>query len=218
MNYKNSILLLPTILLLASCGSEGNKEVTEVKQPEPAAKEAPAPNTGSGFILDVQGSTIIWEGFRVKYSHRGTINAKSGEFQVENGTLVGGKFTIDMNTIREGEGKVKLDGHLKAGKFFDAASHPTSTFVITEVTAAEGDPDVTHNVKGNLTIKGITKNIEFPAKISVSENEVQASAAFSFNRVDWDVKYGSGTFFDDLGDDVISDDISITLNIRGVKG
>ena len=150
---------------------------------------------------------------------QGTIALSNGKLEVANGAIKGGMFEIDMASITNtdleaGKGKEKLEGHLKAPDFFDVAQFPTGSFQIVEVTPATGVADVTHNVKGNLTLKGIEKSITIPANIAVMGDKLTAvTPSFTINRTDWDIKYGSGSFADLAKDKIINDDISLVLQL-----
>jgi polyisoprenoid-binding protein YceI len=98
--------------------------------------------------------------------------------------------------------------------FFSTEKFPTSTFEITEVKAGESGMV---NVSGNLTIKGISKNITIPAKIAKDDKGAQVDATFSIDRTEWDIRYGSGKFFTDLGDKLINDAIDFKLALKATK-
>ena len=162
--------------------------------------------------VDTTQSTIIWKGYKVLGSHAGTIKIKEGGLDFDKGVLTGGKFTIDMTSIdvtdlEAGQGKEKLAGHLNSPDFFSTQEFPTATFVITKVTSRGKADD--YKVKGDLTIKGITKNISFNA----IANEAKATADFQIDRTDFNVQYGSGTFFEKLGDNTIYDEFDLSLNL-----
>jgi len=168
------------------------------------------------------GSKLMWTGNKVSGSHNGEIMIKSGNL-VKEGEKMTGDFTVDMTSINcldlEGDYKGKLEGHLASADFFNVEEHKTATFEITKVrpvrTMEEGN--TTHKVTGNLTIKGITNEIEFPASIKFDGDKFMADAAFDIDRTKWDVKYGSGGFFDGLGDKMIYDDIEFELSLVGAK-
>jgi len=174
------------------------------------------------FKADTKTSKIEWVGKKVTGQHNGEINLKSGEFTIKKGNIVKGNFTIDMQSIvaldLQGEWKEKLEGHLKSPDFFDAEKHNTATFSITGSEVKADDKGNTHIIKGNLTIKGITKPLSFPAKITVKDNKLVAIADLTINRTAYDIKYGSGKFFEGLGDKMIYDDFEVKLNFGAVSG
>ncbi|TVZ27430.1 polyisoprenoid-binding protein YceI [Gillisia sp. Hel_I_86] len=161
--------------------------------------------------IDVEESKVTWRGEKVTGSHIGTINLKSGFLNIENDKLIGGEFVMDMtsisNTDLSGENKQKLEGHLKSEDFFGVEKHPTSTLVITSI-AEKGNGS--YGVVGNLTIKNITKPVTFDLKM----NGDTANAKLTIDRSKYDVKYGSGSFFDNLGDKTIYDNFDLEVNLK----
>lgn len=159
--------------------------------------------------VDVSKSTVTWKGYKVTGEHEGTINIKSGVLMFDGKTLTGGKFEIDMTSINttdlEGDYKNKLDGHLKSADFFGVENHPTAKLEITKAVA-KGN---TYTVTGDLTIKNITNPITF--EMTVNGNN--ATAALKVDRAKYDVKYGSGSFFDNLGDKTIYDEFDLNVNL-----
>lgn len=162
--------------------------------------------------VDAKASTIAWKGYKVIGSHEGQISLNNGFLEFENGALSGGEFTMDMSSIvctdLEGEYKGKLEGHLKAADFFDVANHATASMQITEV--AVGRTRDAYHIKADLTIKGITKSVEFDAVIG----EESATANIKIDRTAFDIKYGSGSFFDGLGDNMIYNEFDLEVNLK----
>jgi polyisoprenoid-binding protein YceI len=174
-----------------------------------------APGTGvEKLTVKTKSSTIKWTGGKVGGSHNGTIQLKEGSLQLENGVLVGGNFTIDMSTITNedlsGEYKGKLEGHLKSDDFFGVDTYPTANFELTQ-SIPQGPGK--YKVTGNLTIKGITKEIKFPATVQEENGEYIATADITVDRSEYNVRYGSGSFFDDLGDKVIYDEFELAVKL-----
>lgn len=165
--------------------------------------------------VDTEQSTITWKGYKVLGSHTGFVNVKDGDFQMQDGALLGGSFIIDMNSITctdlEGEYANKLVGHLKSDDFFGVANFPTATFVITQVIS-RGTPG-SYKIVGDLTIKEKTQQIKFNANISEEEGKSIAVADVTIDRSDFDVRYGSGSFFDNLGDNTIYDEFDLSIRL-----
>ena len=160
--------------------------------------------------IDTDKSTIVWTGKKVTGSHEGTLQFKKGEVIMENGKLKGGNFVVDMSSIQvtdleTGKGKEKLEGHLNSDDFFGSASHPEATLVITNVEE-QGDQ---YTVMGDLTIKNNTRPITFEMKAT----ETTASTEVKIDRTKFDIKYGSGNFFDNLGDKMINDDFILDVTL-----
>ncbi|WP_425391856.1 YceI family protein [Ekhidna sp.] len=160
-------------------------------------------------------SVITWTGKKVVgKSHNGTLKLKEGALQMDGNKLTGGSFVIDMNSLNNedlsGEWKAKLEGHLKSDDFFSVETYPTAEFVITE---AKSTGKNSYDITGDVTIKGKTETISFPATIKENGGNYEATADLSFDRSKFDVKYGSDSFFDDLGDKVIEDNIDLSVKL-----
>ncbi|MGJ3233854.1 YceI family protein [Marivirga sp.] len=169
--------------------------------------------------VDTNSSQIAWVGKKVTGQHNGTVDIKEGALEMEDGQVMGGSFVIDMTTIDvldlEGEYKGKLMGHLRSDDFFSVEKYPTAKFVITSIDKSEAT-DATHFVAGDLTIKGITNKITFPANVTIENGKANAKASFALDRTKWEVRYGSGSFFDGLGDKMIYDDFELTVNLSSL--
>lgn len=214
---KISAMLLFSMAIV-SCSNSPDGEKSE------ATSAKKVKNTTEGamdYTLNAKRSLIQWEGTKPGGSHNGTIDIKDGSFRVEDDQIVGGKFTIDMNSIKnkdlqDPEKITKLVGHLKSADFFDVEKFPTATFEITNIKEAKptGDFKTTHTITGNLTMKGNTKSISFPAQVEFVGNFIKAqSNNFVIDRSKWNVRYGSRSFFDNLKNKYINDDIALRIRI-----
>jgi len=160
--------------------------------------------------LEVKESTINWLGKKVTGKHHGTITLKEGYLEMEGDNIVGGQFVIDMTSITvldlKGDMKGKLEGHLKSDDFFGVADYPTATLVVNN---AKKNGSI-YTVNGNITIKGITQPISF----DLNKDGNTATTTVTIDRSKFNVRYGSGSFFDNLGDKTIYDDfqLDVTLN------
>ena len=163
----------------------------------------------TSFEIDTKASKVYWTGKKVSGEHTGYLHIDAGTVSVKNDKVVGADVKLDMNSIEctdlSGEWKDKLVGHLKSDDFFSVEKFPTAVFKITEV---KGD-----KVVGDLTIKGITHQVIFPAKVKVDGNTVIASGTATIDRTKYDIKYGSGKFFSDLGDRMINDEFEIKFEL-----
>jgi|SRR3989344_2542878 len=169
-----------------------------------------SPLTGSQtYAINSEKTVMRWEGKKPlipNYTDRGTIAVKSGTVAMKDGAVTSGSFIIDMTSIAavstgKNSGETMLSKHLKSAAFFDTEKFPTAEFVITGV--ANNPEDMMYQVAGNLTIKGITKPITFPAKIYQAGDAIKAEARVTLDRTNWNVRYGSDKFFDNLGDKII---------------
>jgi len=161
-------------------------------------------------------SSLKWFATKVTGKHDGTVKLSSGSLLTDGKSVTGGSFDIDMTSltvvdITDPGMNGKLLGHLKSDDFFSVEKNKTAHFEITKVTSKSGnDFDLT----GKMTIKGITQEITFPATIITTAKEVKATAKITLDRTKWDIKYGSGKFFEGLGDKIIHDDFVIELNLQ----
>ncbi|RNL85652.1 YceI family protein [Sinomicrobium pectinilyticum] len=161
--------------------------------------------------VDVTTSKITWKGYKVTGSHEGVISLKEGSLIFEGDKLTGGEFVVDMTSLTstdlEGDSRSKLDGHLKSDDFFGVETHPTSKLIITKVKASGKNA---YKVTGDLTIKGKTHPVTFD--LSVYGNK--ATGALKIDRSKYDVRYGSGSFFDNLGDKTIYDEFDLVVDLN----
>jgi len=214
-------MMAAVAVLAASCNMEKAEEATTGD-----AQEVEAVVEATNVALD-SGSVVAWRGFKsyVASEHVGTIGVQEGTFAVLDGKVVGGSITIDMNAIVntdiEDEGKNGyLVGHLKSQDFFFVDSFATGVFEIVEVkeVAAEGTNSV---VVGNLTLRGVTNSIEFPANIAVNEGSVSFDApTFSIDRTKWGVKFHDSedaSIAETLKEDLIDHSIELTISVTATN-
>lgn len=169
----------------------------------------------SDLKINTEVSSVNWVGKKVTGQHNGSINIKGGTLNLHDGHLSGGTIVIDMASITcedlkdEGYNK-KLVGHLNSPDFFDVAKNQTATLKIIGVKVVEGKK---HMISGMLTIKGITKAINFPATVDMKDGKLGAYAEIKVDRTLYDIKYGSGKFFEGLGDKMVDDEFTIKFKI-----
>lgn len=171
------------------------------------------------YKVDPKKSTLAWTAKKVTGEHQGTIAISNGTLLATNNVLVGGSFDIDINSItvtdiQDQESNTKLLHHLKGDDFFAAAKHPKASFVITYVKPKSGN---TYDVKGNLTIKGITNEVAFPTTLQANADGVSATAKITVDRTKYDIKYRSTNFFENLGDKAIYDTFDLDVVLVAAK-
>jgi len=166
------------------------------------------------FKVNVAESKVTWFGKKVTGEHNGPIKLKNGFIAVENGKITGGKFEMDMNSIDNndlsGGMKDRLVGHLKSDDFFSVSAHPVSTLVLTSVTPESGNK---YTFKGDLTIKGITHPVEFSGSADFGNSSLNAKGKMLVDRSLYNVRYGSGKFFEGLGDRMIYDEFTLEFTL-----
>ncbi|MFZ4931049.1 YceI family protein [Chryseobacterium sp. Mn2064] len=186
------------------------------------SNEVTTTKDGSQYTLDTLNSKVEWKGYKVfkseNTSHFGTIKFESGDVTVKDGKLESGKFVADMNSLTSvdlkdsPEDMGKLNGHLKSGDFFEVEKFPTASFEITKVTpSTEGDYNTL--LDGNLTIKGITKPVQFKANVSVKEGEVSvATEPKDIKREEFGVKFQAPA-----ENGVIKDEVTLQINVKALE-
>lgn len=161
--------------------------------------------------INVEKSSINWNAKKVTGEHSGTVNFQEGALIFKNGKVAGGNFTVDMTSLTttdlSGDWKAKLDGHLKSNDFFDTDKFKTSTLVFKKIAVKTNG---VYSVTADLTIKGITNPVSFD--LTVKGNT--ASSVVKIDRTKYDIKYGSKSFFESIGDKAINDDFDLTVNLQ----
>lgn len=159
--------------------------------------------------IKTSDSKIEWIGKKVTGSHQGTLNFKDGFLTFDNGRIAAGEFTVDMNSLAvtdlEGKGKANLEGHLKSDDFFGVANHATAKLVIKSTNKFDNK----YSVKADLTIKGQTHPVAFDFIIDGNK----ATTTVKVDRTKYGIRYGSGSFFDNLGDKAIDNEFELKVNI-----
>jgi polyisoprenoid-binding protein YceI len=217
------ILSQVTMVLFLGASIISCKQENAEKASTSEATEA-AQASGVEYTIDAAASQINWEGSKPTGTHTGTVNLTEGSVSVEDGLISGGSFTIDMNTITvtdlTGDEKGYLEGHLKGTEdknrddFFNVSTYPTAKFEITKVTKLVNNPEHTHLIYGNLTLRDVTKEVGFNAVVKMNDEKMEVSTPkFTIDRTEWGVKYGSTKFFDNLKDKFINDDIGLQINV-----
>lgn len=170
------------------------------------------------YKISPENSTIEWVGEKVSGAHSGYINLQNAYFLFEEEKFVGGEFNIDMNSIRCTDIEnptyaAKLEEHLKDPDFFNTNKYPTSNFKITNIIY----DGTSYMITGDITIKEISQKISFPAQFENDGELFHANASLKIDRTKHDIKYGSGSFFDDLGDRMIYDEFTLKIHLQGSK-
>lgn len=161
--------------------------------------------------VDASKSTVNWVGKKVTGKHEGTVNLKDGNLIFKGKKLAGGTFNVDMTSLTatdlSGEYQGKLNGHLKSEDFFGTEKFPTATLIFKKVVAKTAN---VYTVTGDLTIKGKTNPITF----DLATTKDTAATSLKIDRTKYDIKYGSGSFFDNLGDKAISDEFDLAVALK----
>ena len=213
-NFVKILFITALIVSVTSCKDKAKEAATT------AAEEVEEAVNSDIYLVNKEASTIEWKGFKPTGSHNGTIAIERGVLDVNNGKVVGGSFIIDMTSIAvtdipaENEKNGKLKGHLSSPDFFDVEKHPSAGFTITGLEEVNGKM----MLSGNLSLKEAKNNVTFPVTVNNDNDAVTlTSEAFTIDRSKWNVQYGSKSFFDNLGDKFINDDIELKIMVKAAK-
>lgn len=217
-------LFIALAVVVFACDS-AKKDAVEATEATETAAEATAQSVV--FTVDTSASVINWIGKKsfVGDKHNGTVKIAAGKLALEGDQLTAGEFTIDMASIvdedvKNPEYNAKLVGHLKSDDFFAVEEYPSAKFEITGVEAVTNNPEVTHNITGNLTMRGATKQITFPANVAIASDKLTGvTAEFTINRTDWKVMHNSENagIADLAKDNIISDAITLKVMLNAEK-
>lgn len=169
--------------------------------------------------VDLGQSKLGWVGKKVLGQHNGVIKLKSGVVDIDGNNLKGGSFEVDMTSIvvedvKDPKSNADLTGHLKSDDFFGVANHGTAIFKITSVKPLADKSQGTHEITGDLTIKGATHPVTFPATIEFKGKQASAKGKMTVDRTKYDIRYRSLKFFGDIGDKAINDNFEIDLDLK----
>ena len=212
MIKRNIVVAIGVVMMGLSCSNStevNNENKVQAKTIESTSKMMKE----NRYEAQVSKSTLIWKGHKIMGSHEGELDLKSGYLTGNKTNITGGKFVVDMTSIRakslmdggDDHDKSELAAHLRDGDFFDAPKFPTAEFVISRTKQVGNKIEVT----GNMTIKGVTQPVTF---LSTWTNGT-LKANVEVDRTKFNIKYGSGTFFGNLGDRAIKDNFSLDITI-----
>ena len=234
--FKQTSLFAAAAFFTFACS-----QPTETVETSEAQEVAEA--KGQTLTIQQEATMIAWRGYKPTGQHFGKIPATEGTLVVEGNTLAGGTFTFDITGLKiedmeeTDDSYGKLWGHLQSADFFDAENYPTATFEITGVEPFKGEDQIqdveqfvtentplsaselspeapTHWISGNLTMRGTTKNIKFPAAVSLENGKVMAKAGFNIDRTAWGLSYqDESATADKVKDRFIYNTVSLQLEV-----
>ena len=167
-------------------------------------------NAQTKLTADAEKTKLEWLGEKVTGEHKGTINLQSGWLSMNNNTIVSGEFLIDMKSIKDSESNERLEGHLKSDDFFGVEKFPVARLVLT---GSDSFDKGSATVKGNMTIKGVTNPVEFKAVFQKKDDGIWFYANIIVDRTKYNLRYGSGSFFDNLGDRTLYDEFKVKVTL-----
>lgn len=194
---------------------EGNQS-----SPTPEAKPADGVHA-----VDLEKSHVEWTGRNLFSFHRGTVKLRRGEIEVRDGEAVRANFTLDMRSIEntdieDAEMREMLVQHLRSDDFFDVEKYPDAEFRLTRIEPIRDATPGTPNAQliGELTLKDVKRELAFEAILGLTpDGTLAADAHFDIDRTLWNVRYGSGKFYEMLGKHLVNDIISLGLKVVTVR-
>ncbi len=167
------------------------------------------------YTVDASKSSITWEGKKFAGSHSGSVNLTSGTLGFNGNKLTEGGFVVNMTTIKDVDKNAKLETHLKAEDFFGVNKFPAANFVIKKVTTTGSNANIT----GDLTIKGVTNVITFPAVITWNSDKTVTATAdkIIIDRTKFGIQFKSKSVFSNIGDNFIYDDFTLSVKLVAKK-
>lgn len=234
---QKTSLFIATAIVAVSCGAPSDTvETTDAQEI--------VETVGSTLTIDTSSSKVDWRGYKPAGQHDGFIPVTSGELVIDGEAITGGKFVFDITGLKiqdieeSDDSYEKLFSHLQSNDFFDAENYPEAMFEVTSInTYSKGDQIVdneefvtentpkkaselitetpTHWISGNLTMRGTTKNIKFPALVGINDGVVSAQAGFNIDRTNWGLMYGDeSTAIDKAKDKFIYNTVTINFDIK----
>lgn len=220
MKYIVSIIILAILGFGIYSYSQKKKEQVNTPmentpiQENPMLKQSDSKSTFTGTkTVDTKESTFDWTAQKqvIKtWTDRGTVSALSGSIVFENGQVKNGEVVVDMNSISvkstgAGNGQDKLTGHLKSADFFDVVKYPTAKISVSKVE--------NQIAMASLTVKDVTKPVTFPIQVNEKNGIIVVSGKITIDRSQFGVKFGSTSFFENLGDNAINNDFTIDFSL-----
>ena len=162
---------------------------------------------------DKTQSLIRWYGEELTgKTHFGNLSFNEGRIELQDGLIIGGNFVVNMTSLSvedlSGGAKARLEGHLRSDDFFSVDKYPEATLKISQKAKVEGD---VQKLYGELTIKGIKHAVDFSI---ILVDKKTATANLTFDRSKYNVRFRSGSFFENLGDKLILDDIRMEVSLQ----
>ena len=209
MRGRLAITILAGLIIFTTACNDPAADTTKARTGEAAQVTSPAPAKGQKYVITPQNSKIEFVGSKVTGKHNGSFGDFSGQLDYA-GTPENSRVNITIKTDSIATDTPDLTKHLKTPDFFDVAKFPEASFVSTAIKAG-GENGASHTVTGNLTMHGVTKAITFPATINVTPDAATVESSFSINRKDFGINYAGAA------DNLIRDDVVLTLHIRATK-
>ncbi len=200
------------VLSAAACAKDPTAGKSAATVAEAQAVKV-VPQSAESLAVSRAASKIGFVGAKVTAQHVGEFKDFSGTISLVSGQVEGGQveFEVKPDSVVVDGGLPRLEGHLKSADFFEVEKHPTARFVSTEIKAGSETAGMTHTVTGNLTMRGTTRSVTFPARIEVADDSVEAKTEFGINRKDFGIEYPGKP------DDLIKENVLIQVDLKAPR-
>ena len=196
-------------LLLTGCAEDVGKNKAEAVVAAPSTVAAPTVAKGTSFAVDVAHSKLGALGAKITRQHQIDLHDFAGTVTVDGDAVTGVTFTAQVASLTTSD--AHLQTHLKTPDFLDVDEFPTATFTSTEIKAGSDVAGMTHTVSGDLTIRGQTKRVTFPATIALTPTAVTAKTEFTIDRRDFGVVYSGKP------DDLVQDHVLLQVDFTAPR-
>ena len=215
------------VIFIFTCGAIACEQAPKADKARITEAQTVKAGTGNAYLPDTTASVVQWIGTKPTGKHHGALRLSGGALYIKDSVITGGQFIINMHSLHDLDlvadttMKRKLENELKGEMFFDVKKYPVATFEITSVAPfhpAVGDEltlkNATHIIKGNLTLKAVTKNISFPARITFNDNSINAVASFNIDRTQWGISYRADN---SLQDKLSNSQVNISFDVKASR-
>jgi len=203
-------LLASSLVIVALGCKDPSKDAAKAVAEAPVPVTQPVAKAGEVVPFDAKSSKITFVGSKVTGSHTGTFGTFEGRIDLVDGKLEASSVKLDIDLKSVDTDTAKLTNHLRSGDFFDIEHHPKAAFVSTKIVPG-GESGATHTITGNLELRGVTKSVTFPAKITVTSEAVETTARFSIDRTQWGITY------EGMADNLIRKDVVLELSVKAPR-
>jgi len=211
------LVLAATVFLAACEDPAANKPKATTTESTTNANVATTTNTAAApatagkkeeLAITSENSKVEFTGSKVTGKHDGGFKKFTGTIELVDAKVESSSVSVDIDVASVFTDADGLTKHLQTGDFFEVEKFPKATFKSTKIVADPSKGPGSYTVTGDLTLRGVTKAVTFPATINISESEVAVLAEFSINRKDFGILYAG------KADDLIRDDVVLKLDLK----
>jgi polyisoprenoid-binding protein YceI len=221
------LVIAPMLGDHSSSAADGEGPVTEINTDRKfnfdKATAALTPNdivVDGATMLTVERGLVHWDATKVTGAHNGIVKVVDGRIAIVDNVIVDGMLRIPMSSInvhdiQDAESNQKLTAHLSSADFFDVQNHPYAVYKINKSKGTLSGGKVT--LEGIMNIKGISVPQSIAMEVHDKGDRWILVGTMELDRSNYNIRYGSGSFFSGLGDKLIHDQFKLRPEIVIVK-